>query len=102
MPPITVEVPALSSNGEVKIISQKFKMLSDPIRLRILLRLSSKPLNVSDLSDALSIVQPTISHHLKLLYLHGLVTKEHRGRSVFYIIPGGKRVGRNSVIPLGK
>ena len=41
--------------------------LSDPTRIFILYALSEKPLNVTELTNELSIPQPTTSRHLKVL-----------------------------------
>ena len=39
---------------------------------------------VCDLSDAFELSQPTISHHLKVLYDSGLLEREKRGVWVYY------------------
>ncbi len=45
-----------------------------------------------DLIDPLGVSQPTVSHHLKVLYEAGLVAREKRGRWVYYQ-PVPKRLG---------
>ena len=37
-----------------------------------------------DLNDAFELSQPTISHHMKVLYEAGLVDREKRGVWVYY------------------
>lgn len=49
------------------------KALSDPTRLRILHYLSQEPLNPAELSRRLRLRVPTVSHHLEVLRLAGLV-----------------------------
>jgi ArsR family transcriptional regulator len=39
---------------------------------------------VCDLNDAFELSQPTISHHMKVLYEAGLVGREKRGVWVYY------------------
>ena len=39
---------------------------------------------VCDLNDAFDLSQPTISHHLKVLYEAGLVDRDKRGVWVYY------------------
>jgi DNA-binding transcriptional ArsR family regulator len=49
------------------------KALSDPTRLRILHYLAQEPLTPAELSRRLRLRAPTVTHHLKLLRLAGLV-----------------------------
>jgi ArsR family transcriptional regulator len=56
--------------------------LADPRRILILYALNDKPINVSDIADALGISQPTASRHLNLLRERGLVTAKREGQSV--------------------
>ncbi|HUH96539.1 MAG TPA: metalloregulator ArsR/SmtB family transcription factor [Anaerolineales bacterium] len=58
--------------------------LSDPTRLLILCTLADKPRNVTELSDELNVVQPTLSRHLKVLRERGLVFAVRKGSSVTY------------------
>ena len=58
--------------------------LSDPTRILILYKVSETPINVSDLSEALDIPQPTVSRHLKVLRDRGLVTTTREGNAIRY------------------
>jgi ArsR family transcriptional regulator len=58
--------------------------LSDPTRILILYKLAKNPINVSELSEALDIPQPTVSRHLKVLRERRLVTSHREGKSVYY------------------
>ena len=60
--------------------------LADPKRILILYALSDKSLNVSELTDALGLLQPTVSRHLKMLRERGLVLARREGQSVYYDI----------------
>lgn len=62
------------------------KMLSDPIRLRIIQALSISDLCVCELSDALQIGQSTLSNHLATLRHTGLVRTQRDGAWVYYQI----------------
>lgn len=62
-----------------------FKALADPHRLRILATIArSGEVCVCDLTDALPLLQPTVSHHLKVLREADLVLSERRGSWVYY------------------
>ncbi|HHS97964.1 MAG TPA: ArsR family transcriptional regulator [Chloroflexi bacterium] len=58
--------------------------LGDPKRVLILYLLADGPCNVSELTEALKVSQPTVSHHLKVLRDRGLVRAEREGTSVYY------------------
>lgn len=61
--------------------SQFFSALGDPVRLRIVVLLCWKrDLCVTDLTELLSISQPLVSHHLRILRQAGVVTVERIGQ----------------------
>ncbi len=71
-----------------------FKALADPHRLAILATLAraDDEYCVCDFTAGLPLNQSTVSHHLKLLRLAGLVTCERRGTWVYYrLAPGARR-----------
>jgi ArsR family transcriptional regulator len=69
-------------------LARMFKALGDPIRLRLLSRITSAPegeICVCDLTgDDFDVSGPTISHHLKVLREAGLIEGERRGTWVYY------------------
>jgi ArsR family transcriptional regulator len=58
--------------------------LSDPTRIFILYALNESPLNVTELTNELTLPQPTISRHLKVLRERGLVVPERQGTVITY------------------
>jgi ArsR family transcriptional regulator len=58
--------------------------LSDPTRILMLYALAEKPLNVTELTNELSIPQPTASRHLKVLRERGLVHTTRQGTTITY------------------
>ena len=73
------------------LLAQQCKALSEPARLRILELLPMerdcrRAYNVSRLSEALGIPQPTVSHHLRILFQAGLVQCAKMCRDVYYWI----------------
>lgn len=70
-------------------ISPLLKALADPVRLRLLSLIASRPGQEAcacDLQDAFDLSQPTISHHLKVMHEAGLLTREKRGVWVHYAV----------------
>jgi ArsR family transcriptional regulator len=65
-----------------------FKALADQHRLRILATIarSGDEVCVCDLTDVVPLLQPTVSHHLKVLREAGLLLSERRGTWVYYRI----------------
>ncbi|MFG1795264.1 metalloregulator ArsR/SmtB family transcription factor [Nocardia sp. NPDC049149] len=76
----------LSHNAAVEL-AVAFKALADPVRLRLLSLIASRPgeeVCVCELTPQFEQSQPTISHHLKVLREAGLIDCERRGTWVYY------------------
>ncbi len=70
-------------------IAAIFKVLGEPARLQLLSLIASQPNQEAcgcDLIEPLGLSQPTVSHHLKVLYQAGLLNKERRGNWIYYLI----------------
>jgi len=83
-PPLSRE--ALSAE-QAELVAPQLKALADPVRLRLMSLVASHPGGeacVCDLNEAFDLTQPTISHHLKVLYEAGLLDREKRGVWVYY------------------
>jgi DNA-binding transcriptional ArsR family regulator len=63
-----------------------FAVLAEPTRRRILDRLRTSESSVGDLVDALSVSQPTMSKHLKVLREAGLVSRRTAAQQRIYRI----------------
>jgi ArsR family transcriptional regulator len=73
--------------AEAEELAAAFKVVADPVRLRLLSLVASHDGGeacVCDLNEAFDLSQPTISHHLKLLHDAGLLDREKRGVWVYY------------------
>jgi ArsR family transcriptional regulator len=60
--------------------------IADANRILLLYAVSESPHNVSELSAALGMQQPTVSRHLKILRDRGLVASHREGKEVIYRI----------------
>jgi ArsR family transcriptional regulator, arsenate/arsenite/antimonite-responsive transcriptional repressor len=81
--------PLLSSSlspGQAEKLAGGFKVLGDPVRLRLLSLIAAQPGGACtcDLTGEFVLSQPTVSHHLKILLDSGLVSRERRGQYTFY------------------
>lgn len=76
---------------EAEQLAPLLKAVADPVRLRLLSLIGCHEGGeacVCDLTGAFDLTAPTISHHLKVLKLAGLIDSERRGTWVYYwIIP---------------
>lgn len=86
--------PAPHETSHTVALAGRLKALADPTRLRMLELLveQPKPLCVCEFTAYFPQQQPTISHHLKLLRMAGLVNSEKRGVwSYFWATEEGRR-----------
>ena len=76
---------------QAEVTARVLKAVADPVRLRLLslIRASrDQEACVCDLTPAVGLSQPTVSHHLKVLTEAGLLTRERRGTwAWFRVVP---------------
>ncbi len=88
-----VEV-VLPSPKQVEAATELLKLLADPTRYRVLCALEREELCVCDLAAIVGVNESTMSHQLRLLRAHGLVTFRRDGRMAYY------RIASDAVGPL--
>lgn len=72
------------TNEALELVASRFKVLSDPMRLRILQVLEGGEVSVTGLTAAVESTQPNVSKHLKTLQDAGLVARRQEGNTVYY------------------
>lgn len=70
--------------GDFQIVSEIFRQLSDPTRVRIYWILCHREECVMGVAEMLGMSSPAVSHHLRPLKNSGLITARREGRVVFY------------------
>lgn len=65
-------------------LSETFKALADPTRIRILYSLSKRELCVCDLAKILDMTQSAVSHQLRYLRNLRLVKNRRQGNTIYY------------------
>jgi DNA-binding transcriptional ArsR family regulator len=71
--------------AEIRRVAELLKQVSDPTRLQVLMLLSEKERNVTELcSDLGTQSQPAVSHHLALLRHGRLIEPRRSGKHNFY------------------
>ncbi len=74
----------------VELIAQRFRVLGEPMRIRILDRLRAAPATVQELADALDTSQQNVSKHLGLMAQVGVVARtKDRNFAVYSIADQG-------------
>ncbi|MFC7322102.1 MULTISPECIES: ArsR/SmtB family transcription factor [Halobacillus] len=66
------------------VVTQTFKALSDPTRVRILNLLFEKEYSVNDIAENLKMRQSTVSHQLRFLKNLRLVKYRREGTTMYY------------------
>ena len=80
------------SEGQSVDLAAVFKALADPVRLRLFSLIASHEGGeacVCDISPAVDVSQPTISHHLKVLKTAGLLDGDFANTVVAFVLGGG-------------
>jgi DNA-binding transcriptional ArsR family regulator len=70
----------------VEMIAGRFRVLSEPMRIRLLDLLHEGPANVHELTELAGSSQQNVSKHLGILHQAGIVSREKRGTSAVYAI----------------
>lgn len=74
----------LAPNELISKMAERFKALSDPSRLKIVLALEHDDLCVCDIAALMGLSQPSVSHHLKSLRQLGIVKFHKSGKMAMY------------------
>ena len=69
---------------DLEQIAARFKMLGEPMRLRILQAVCKKPRSVNGIVAATGSTQANVSKHLALLTAGGILTRKKDGQCVYY------------------
>ena len=75
---------ASTNDQSLAELAKLFDLLSDETRLHLVCLLAKGDCNVISLCEDLKRPQPTISHHLGLLRMNGMITANRKGHMVFY------------------
>ena len=74
----------LLSDEELNRVALHFRVLGEPMRLKILQAVCREPRSVNEIVDAVGATQANVSKHLALLAAAGVLTREKAGQSVYY------------------
>ena len=75
---------AILQDESIWSLTETFKVLSDPTRLRIVLALLKEELCVFDIAELVGISESAVSHQMRMLKTLRLVKQRKDGKMVFY------------------
>jgi DNA-binding transcriptional ArsR family regulator len=69
---------------QLALVAERFKVLAEPVRLRLLQALMAGERSVGELVERTGLSQANVSKHLQLLLAHDLVARRKDGLFVYY------------------
>jgi DNA-binding transcriptional ArsR family regulator len=82
LPPVPHPLP----EPLIELVAQRFRVLGEPMRIKLLDRLREGPATVGELQEALGASQQNVSKHLGILHSAGMVARTKHGNHARYSI----------------
>src|SRR5512132_3006561 len=79
-------VPHPLPDGLVELIAERFRVLSEPTRIKLLDRLREGEATVLELTELIGTTQQNVSKHLGVLQRSGIVARRKQGNFAHYRI----------------
>lgn len=73
-------------DGLIEVIAQRFRVLGEPMRIKLLDALSQQSATVGELRDVTGGSQQNVSKHLGVLAQAGMIERSKQGNRVVYAI----------------
>jgi len=70
----------------IELVAQRFRVLGEPMRIKLLDRLREGDATVGELQEALGASQQNVSKHLGILHAAGMVSRTKQGNHARYSI----------------
>lgn len=86
LPSKAASSPVSESDQVFDLAAELFRVMSAPLRLKIISSLCDGERNVSELLSEISTTQPNMSQHLNTLYQAGVLGKRRDGVQIYYRI----------------
>ncbi len=82
LPPVPHPLP----EPLIELVAQRFRVLGEPMRIKLLDRLREGDATVGELQEALDASQQNVSKHLGILHAAGMVSRTKQGNHARYAI----------------
>lgn len=92
------------ASEDAEELAAGFKVLADPVRLRLLSLIATSPegeVCACDLVEPVGRSQPTVSHHLSILAEAGLLVREQRGKWAWFRVRAERLSDLQAALTLG-
>lgn len=76
--------PRNLNDAHLEEVAEQFRLLGEPMRLKILQALCARPLPVGEIVAATGATQSNVSKHLALMASAGIVSRQKHGQFVYY------------------
>jgi len=70
----------------IELVAQRFRVLGEPMRIKLLDRLSEGEASVGELQEAVGASQQNVSKHLAILHAANMVSRTKQGNRTVYAI----------------
>ena len=90
--PSSAAPSAVESDEVFELAAEVFRVMSAPMRLKIIACLCDGEKNVSELLAEIETTQPNMSQHLNTLYQAGVLGKRREGVQIYYRITNDRVV----------
>ncbi len=84
--PTSTTTPRPLPDALVELVAERFRIIGEPMRIRLLDRLREGPSGVGELAEALGASQQNVSKHLSTLHRGGVVGRHKEGNRVVYTV----------------
>ena len=84
--PRSTPIPHPLPEPLIELIAQRFRVLGEPMRIKLLDRLREQAATVTELQEALGASQQNVSKHLGILHAAGMVSRTKDGNHARYSI----------------
>ena len=82
----TAAIPHPLPEPLIELVAQRFRVLGEPMRIKLLDRLREGDATVGELQEALGASQQNVSKHLGVLHAAGMVSRAKDGTHIRYSI----------------
>jgi DNA-binding transcriptional ArsR family regulator len=82
LPPVPHPLP----EPLIELVAQRFRVLGEPMRIKLLDCLREGEASVGELQDAIGASQQNVSKHLGILHAAGMVSRTKQGNRTVYAI----------------
>jgi len=80
------DVPHPLPDPLVELVAQRFRVLGEPMRIKLMDRLREGAASVGELQEAVGATQQNVSKHLAILHGAGMVSRTKDGNRTVYAI----------------